>query len=133
MALNVPVDDFTGAPLVASAGPGYFGSTLSPSALAGNVNDYAPTGHANAEVLRINPGGAGRNITGLAGGAPGRRVLLVNIETVAGDVTLKHADAASAAANRFVGANLADVVVRAGGSTLLWYDGASSRWRIVAI
>lgn len=107
---------------------------ISPSALTGNVNDYAPTGLSTATVLRVDPGGAARQITGITGGADGRLLLLCNVATgTTNTITLVNDSASSTAANRILGINGANVVIRPGGSCLLWYDSTSSRWRCASI
>lgn len=97
---------------------------ITPSQITGDQNDYAPTGHATAFVLRLSSD-ALRNLTGLAGGAAGRAVWLQNVG--AQTVVLVHESGSSTAANRFSlgGSN---VQVRAGNSMLLRYDGTLSRW-----
>ena len=106
---------------------------ISPAALAAAVDNYSPTDLATANVLRLDPGGASRNITGIAAQAHGKLLLICNIATANEDLVLKHQDASSSAANRIIGANVADVTIREGGSALLWYDATSGRWRVVAI
>jgi len=106
---------------------------ISPAALAGNVNDYNPTSLSVASVIRqATGGGVNRNITGLAGGADGRVVVLMNLSDVAAEtITLTHEDAASAAANRFHLPDLANRVIARSSSVTLWYDSTISRWRVM--
>jgi hypothetical protein len=73
---------------------------ISPAQITSDQNDYAPTGHATASVIRISTDQNDRNITGLAGGADGRIVLVLNIGSFR--FFLTHDDGAtSTAANRF--------------------------------
>src|SRR5262249_31836691 len=72
-------------------------SQLTPSALSGNVDDYAPTGYQYATVFRLDPGAADRQMTGLQGGRQGRVVVLMNVGTT--NLVLKH-NTTSTAANR---------------------------------
>ncbi len=104
----------------------FLDGTLTPAALAGDQNDYNPTNLATANALRIDGGGSNRNITGLAGGAAGRIIIIVNIGAT-NSLTLKNESASSAAANRFTGGS--DIVIAAAQSMALRYDGTSSRWR----
>lgn len=99
--------------------------TITPAAITSNVNDYAPTGFAQAYTLRLSADAA-RNITGLAGGATGRTILVTNV----GDfpLTFVNESTASTAANRF-SLGLADYELVKGNTIGLWYDGTSSRWR----
>jgi hypothetical protein len=98
---------------------------LTPTALSGDVNDYAPTGHGTACTLRIDGGAADRNITGLAGGAGGRDVVVKNIGTSNG-ITLVDASASSTEANRFACGG--DVSLSAGKAAVIRYDATASRW-----
>jgi len=100
-------------------------STISPSSIGANQNDYAPTGFSTAYTLRVTSS-ADYNITGIAGGAAGRLINLVNIGS--NTLTLKDEDTNSTAANRFALPN--DAALEAGASLSLYYDGTSSRWRL---
>lgn len=107
-----------------------------PTALSGNVNNYdgGHTGRQGITVIRLNPNGAARNVTGLLAGYDGQLVLIANVDvTATEDVVLVEESASSSAANRFAGANAASVTIRAKGACLLWYDGTTARWRPVAI
>ena len=101
---------------------------ITPTQLTANTNNYAPTGGLGAHKMRISSNAA-INITGLTNGADGREIILTNIGTFA--ITLVH-DATSIAANRFYGPNNANYVLRPNASVLLWYDGTSSRWRVIS-
>ena len=81
---------------------------LTPTALSGNVNDYNPATLSTASVLRIDGGAASRNITGVAGGADGRVLTVMNIGTT-NNLVLTNEDAASAAGNRFLLGSKPDV------------------------
>lgn len=96
---------------------------LTPSQITGNQNDYAPTGHATAAQFRLSTD-ASREITGLAGGAAGRVVRVLNVG--AQYIVLKNESASSTAANRFTLG--ADVTIPAGYALELQYDGTTSRW-----
>lgn len=100
---------------------------ISPAAIAGDVNDYNPTGLATAAVLRLTASGAGFNITGLQGGADGRILVLYNIGS--NRIILTANDTASSAANRF-GFKYPFVLQPSAGCVLM-YDSTLSLWRIV--
>ena len=100
---------------------------ISPLQITSNQNDYNPTGIATASVLQLSSD-ASRTVTGLAGGAEGRVVCLVNIGSQ--PIVLPDESASSSAANRFaLGANL---TVAAKQAAMLRYDGTATRWRLIA-
>ena len=109
-----------------------FGSALrvsaiiSPAQITANQNDYSPNGLATANVLRISSDAA-RNVTGLGAVAGGGLLLLLNVGAFG--ITLVNESASSTAVNRF--AIGADATIAAGRGTHLWYDAASSRWRMI--
>lgn len=98
---------------------------ISPAQITANTNDYAPTGFSVASNVRVNTD-ACRAITGLAGGASGRRVYLHNVGTF--DILLTKEDSASTAANRFAIPH--PLILQPNSTICLWYDTASSRWRV---
>lgn len=104
-----------------------FGGVLSPAQITANENDYNPTGLTNTSVLRINSDAA-RNITGVQPMQPGAVLFVHNVGSF--DITLKDADAASTAADRFeLGA---DYIIHANEGVIIQYDGTSARWRALA-
>lgn len=100
---------------------------LTPAQITSTQNNYAPTGHASANVFRLSSD-ASRSITGLAGGTAGRVVTFLNVD--ANDITLEDEDAGSTDTNRF--ALDSDLVIAADCGAVLWYDPTSSRWRLMA-
>jgi len=100
---------------------------ISPTQLAANTNDWAPTNFATTYVVRATTDAA-RDLTGIAGGAAGRQILLANVGGF--DLVLKH-DVTSTAANRFYLPNSADLTLSPNDAVTLWYDTTSSRWRTV--
>ncbi len=99
--------------------------TISPSQITANQNNYNPSGLSGAVQLRLSTD-ASRNLTGIAGGADGRLLLITNITSA--DLVLTSEDALSTAGNRFLFAG-GDRTLTADESVLLRYDGTSSRWR----
>jgi hypothetical protein len=100
---------------------------IAPPQITANQNDYNPTGVAAASVLQLSSD-ASRTVTGLAGGAEGRVVSLINIGSQ--PIVLPDENTSSSAANRFaLGANL---TVAARQAAMLRYDGTASRWRLIA-
>jgi len=103
------------------------GAVISPPQITANQNDYNPTGLATAAVLQLSSD-ASRTITGLAGGAEGRVVSLINIGSQ--PIALADESASSVAANRFtLGGTL---IVAAKQAAMLRYDGTAARWRLMA-
>lgn len=97
---------------------------LTPAQITSNQNDYAPTGHADVSVFRLSTDAA-RNITGLAGGASGRVVLIRNVGSF--NINLV-SDTSSSAANRF-DLGTTPYLLYTGQALELIYDGTTSRWR----
>lgn len=96
---------------------------ITPTQIAANTDNYAPTGNATASVFRLSTD-ASRNLTGIANGADGRLILLINVGSF--DIVLKN-DVTSTAANRFLFG--ADFTLAAGQALQLIYDATASRWR----
>lgn len=86
-------------------------NTLSPSTISSDQNDYNPTGLSSANTLSLSSSTA-VNITGLAGGATGRILVVVNAG--ANPITFKHQSSSSTGANKFYFPNLADVTINRG-------------------
>jgi hypothetical protein len=99
---------------------------ISPPIIATDQNDYTPTGLENASVIRLIAS-AVVNITGLAGGVDGRRLVLFNIGTL--PITLVHQSLSSLAANRFFTGTSNTTIVGNNAASLV-YDGTSGFWRI---
>ncbi len=108
---------------------------LSPAAIAANQNNWAPTGHATARIMRISATGS-RNITGLQGGTDGRIVTLINVGS--SDIGLLNEATASTAANRFSMVESPEVAgghgfwLRPNSTVDLYYDNTAQRWRLLA-
>lgn len=93
-------------------------------------NDYNPTNLSTAYEIRWN-GTASIGITGLAGGASGREILITNATT---DylLWLENQNTASTAANRFILPEGNPAFLMPSDSITLRYDGTSSRWRVMS-
>lgn len=102
-----------------------FSSIITPSSLAANQNDYAPTSFSTSSHVRQDSSAA-YTITGWAGGGAGRLFTYTNISAYAH--TFSDESASSTAANRF--ALKTDLVVRPDTSVDFWYDSTSLRWRL---
>jgi hypothetical protein len=95
----------------------------SPIAIVGNQNNYNPGGLSAASILRLSAS-APVNITGLAGGAAGRLLILENVGTA--NITLTNQGGSSTAANRFLFG--ADLVIAPNRNAALLYDSTQNRW-----
>jgi hypothetical protein len=100
---------------------------ISPSQITSNQNDYNPTGIASASVLNLSSD-ALRSMSGLAGGAEGRVIALIN--TGSQVISLLNESTSSAAANRF--ALGCEMTIAGKQAALLRYDGIASRWRAIS-
>lgn len=97
-----------------------------PTITATPVNNYNPTGLANAAILRISANLVA-SITGISGGVDGRRLQLINTGTV--PISIANQSALSTTANRiFIGTSNATLV---GGAVMtLVYDNTVMQWRV---
>src|SRR5581483_9943486 len=130
-------DGLSGAQVAAAIHPGELKvaqdfaleGALSPAQLTGDQNDYNPTGLAAAAVLRLSSD-ATRAITGLAGGAGGRVMLVENVG--AHEVILRDQSGFSLTENQFLLPD--DLTLGPTQGCLLWYDGTEDAvgWRLVA-
>ncbi len=102
---------------------------ISPTQITSNQNDYNPTGLSTASTLRLSSD-AVRSITGLAGGADGRVIIIHNIGSY--DIILAHESTLSAEGNRFTLLATDNLYIPSSGNCMLRYDATSSRWRVVA-
>jgi hypothetical protein len=103
-------------------------SILSPAQITANTDNWAPTNHEKTRIFRLSTD-ASRNLTGLQGGVNGRRITISNVG--AQNLVFVH-DATSTAANRFLCPGSVNFTLNANDSIDLWYDGTSSRWRLVS-
>lgn len=104
---------------------------VSPGSLSANQNDWSP---GRADVIYVTSSTA-VTITGLSAvGVPdGACVLVLNANASGGSsITLSHESASSTASNRFRSAYGANAILYAdGGSAVLVYHAAASRWRVL--
>jgi hypothetical protein len=103
-------------------------SVISPPALTGDVNDYAPTGLATAHIIRVDCGGVDRSITGLeAAGVPATALIkyIVNVGS-AGNLTVEELDGGSIAANQFKLGG--DITLAPGDSLAVFQSATVSKW-----
>lgn len=94
--------------------------------ITADQNDYAPGAFTTSTNLIYVSADAPRSITGLAGGADGRIVTIVNASINA--ITLKHNSGSSAAANRFFLESSVDLVIPGAGAASLVYQAGPNLW-----
>ena len=118
---------------ITNVGPiSHTGTTvLSPAALTlvnGDNNNIALP--ANATYIRYDGPTGAYTITGIAGGAGGR--LLILSTGVAQTLTIANQSANSTDINRIITSTNADIVPGLRAQTTFIYDGTDSRWRILS-
>jgi hypothetical protein len=107
------------------------GTTASTSS-GSNINDFATA--STTTILRVDPS-ANIDLTGLQGGAAGRVLVVVNVDTsgTGWKLTLKRESGSSTAANRLALPRTDVILAEAGSAAVLVYDGTTSRWRVVGV
>lgn len=115
----------------ASTGGGTFSApATTPSQITSSQNNYNPGGSSHLIRLSSNAAISLTGLTFTAAQVDGQEHWLIN--TNASDaITLEHQDAASTAANRFIGIAGADVVLAADEKALVKYDSTTARWRVM--
>ena len=98
-------------------------SANSPAQITGDKNDYDI---GDARVLRLSTD-ATRAITGFARGEDTRHLLVINVG--ANNLTIKHQNTGSAAANRVLSKTTADFTLGANGVAWFFYDSVTLVWR----
>lgn len=111
-----------------NAGAIRFAGIISPTAISATQDDYNPTGLATASTLRLSTSSStARSISGFAGGADGRILLVHNLGP--GNIALLDEGSGSTPGHRFALAG--DMILLPDSSCLLQYDDTSSRWRVL--
>ncbi len=103
------------------------GAAITPTQIAANTNNYAPTSGLAASVWRLSSDAA-RDITGIDNGSTGRVLVLPNVGSYT--ITLKDASSSSSAENRFSFGT--DIYIPSGQSVAIYYDADSARWRLLS-
>jgi len=100
--------------------------TISPSQITSDQDNYAPTGFADADVVRVSFDTTGKAITGLTAWTNGKPKLIINTGANYGYLPSEHPD--STAANRIAGE--IDHILEGYGAIQVYYDSTSSRVRV---
>ena len=112
------------------AGTGSYTDTQISHALASGVNnDVSPTGWAGANMVRLGSSGDA-SVTGFAAVTSVDRLVKKLYRTDHSNITLKHGDVASVAANRLIIPGSTDLVLAPGDVVDVSYDLTSMRWRV---
>jgi hypothetical protein len=106
-----------------------FTGDISPTALTGNVDNWSPTGLSTASVIYVTSDVSGRAILGLAGGADGRIITL--IEGSNNYFYINHEAGTSIAANRFFTPHSVTYYAAPRSITRLMYSAVDGRWHIL--
>lgn len=102
-------------------------STSSPAALAsGSTDNYALS---IADNHRLDPNAANSTLTGIVAWEDGTEKTITNVDAGAATVTLDEGATASTDANEFTFV-AGDLVIPAGQSATIKYDGTSDKWRL---
>lgn len=112
-----------------------FSGDVTPAQITSTQNNYNPTGLSTASVLRLSSD-AVRSITGIAGGADGRILILMNVGSFAINLVDESASTASDAANRFNFSNTngnQGTSITPRDSVTIIYDSTVSRWKMFAV
>jgi hypothetical protein len=112
---------------IAATGGGGSPSVISPSQITATQNDYAPTGWADATLVRLDGNSSFQKITGFSAETSGEIKTLTNIGSYCIYLAPEHTG--SSAANRI--SHQEEVIIWPGSSCQIYYDGTSSRWRIL--
>lgn len=106
------------------------GGLTSISQFTANQNDLA-LGNTNFNgTYSVSADAHGRTLTGIAGGAAGRLIRLLN--TGSKDIIVSHNSTSSSASNRIALPLELDMVLRPGDCWTLVYDSVSSLWRVIS-
>jgi hypothetical protein len=101
--------------------------TISPT-ISAQADDWNPSGLSTARCIRLTCTG-NQDMTGITAQTDLKEYLFINLG--AGDVKFKNENVASLAANRF--SMDADVTVKQYQAVHIFYDGTSSRWRVLGV
>jgi copper(I)-binding protein len=103
---------------------------LGTAAMALGDADNDDVADPGCSVAIISGPTAAFTISGIAGGADGRVLFIIN--NVAQNLTFENENGGSAAANRITTSTGANVVTTAAGYAILVYNGTTSRWNLIA-
>lgn len=100
---------------------------LVPPQITGNQNNYNPTGLSTCKILALNTD-ASRDITGFTATSAGHLILVSNVGSQS--IVLRNQSGSSSVGNKMVCPGNTDLTLHLGDQTWMWYDGASTIWRV---
>ena len=121
---NITLSQSAGNLTIAASGGGGSPSVITPSQITSDQNDYAPTGWADATLVRLSGDNGVRAIRGFSAETSGEVKVLSNVGSFPLYLAPEHAS--STAANRI--AYFEEVFLMPGQSCEIFYDGTLSRW-----
>jgi hypothetical protein len=121
-------DNWTTIEKALTSGEGLTVVASTPSQITANQNNYAFAGGNSAYIFQRLSSDASRNITGISGGADGKRLIMANVGSF--NIVLTNQDALSTAANRLLTGTGGSITLGADQWIQLVYDGTTSRWRV---
>lgn len=109
-----------------SGGLAWGPKVITPSNITVTQNDYAPTGWATANVVRLSGNSSFQKITGFSAGVSGEIKTLINVGSSPLYIAPEHSG--STAANRV--SHYEEVILAPGTSAEIMYDATLSRWTV---
>jgi hypothetical protein len=103
-------------------------TAVTPTQIAGDVNNYSPTNGLSARVWRLSTD-TSRTVTGIAAGKGGQPLVIVNVGSQT--LILANQNSASDTTNRIVTGTGSNLSLAGDGTATLLYDGTTGRWRVV--
>jgi len=103
-------------------------NVISPAALNANVDNYSPTGLSDSTHVRISASSA-YSVSGISASVNVKQKYIINIGS--SNITILNDNSSSTAANRILIPGGGDLVLSQNDSITLFYDDASTRWRVI--
>jgi len=102
-------------------------STISPTLLSANTDNWNPTGLSGTRVIRIGTTGGNVELRGIVAQAD---QIITLVSVTGGDIKITNESATSTASNRFALQN--DTTFKNGQAVTIWHDATTDRWRLIS-